>query len=135
MKNNQIKAIVICLVLLGVITIFAGGSVLLDLFDMRKREGNYVPFVVWTNFACGFIYLVAAYGIQRKQRWAAHLLFLAFALLLLVFVELIFHIQRGGLYEVKTIYAMSFRTAATLVFALLSYTLLKKNKNNNSGEG
>ena len=71
MKNNQIKAIVICLVLLGVITIFAGGSVLLDLFDMRKREGNYVPFVVWTNFACGFIYLVAAYGIQRKQRWAA----------------------------------------------------------------
>ena len=61
--------------------------------------------------------------------------FLAFALLLLVFVELIFHIQRGGLYEAKTIYAMSFRTAATLVFALLSYALLKKNKNNNSGEG
>lgn len=135
MKNYQTKTLVICLALFGAITIFAGGSVLLDLFDMRKREGNYVPFVVWTNFICGFIYLVAAYGIYKMQRWAAYLLFLAAAILLLVFVEFIIHIQRGGLYEVKTVYAMSFRISATLMLAILTYLLLvKKDRNNPPGE-
>lgn len=122
---------VICLALLGILTIFAGGSVLFDLFDMRKREGNYILYIVWANFICGFIYLIAAYGIFKEKRWAAYLLFLASALLLLVFAELIIHISRGGLYETKTVYAMSFRTAATIFFSIISYLVLVNNKPKN----
>lgn len=133
MRKYQTRAIVICLALLGMLTVFAGGSVLFDLLDMRKREGNYILYIVWANFICGFIYLIAAYGILKKQRWAAYLLFLASALLLLVFSELIIHINRGGLYETKTVYAMSFRTAATILFSILSYLILVKKAIKTSG--
>lgn len=116
----------IVLVVFGMLTVFMGSSVLLDLFGIREKEGNYVPFVVWANVICGFLYLIAANGLFRKKIWAVHLLFIATGILLLTFAGLYIHIRTGGIYELKTVYAMTFRTVITLVLAVVSMKLMNK---------
>jgi len=98
----------------GLLTIFAGGSVILDLFGMRELEGNYVPFVVWANFLCGFLYLIASYGFFRRKRWTAALMKFAFWILIAAVIVLLFWIWNGELYENKTIVALSFRILVTV---------------------
>ncbi len=50
--GKKIIRYVLAAVLIGFggLTLFLSGSVILDLFDMRTKEGNYVDFVVWANF-------------------------------------------------------------------------------------
>ncbi len=116
----------ISLTLFGLLTIFMGGAVLFDLFGIRAKEGNYVLFVVWVNWICGFLYLLTAYGFFKQKKWTVKLLFNIFFLLDITFAAFIFHILNGGLYETKTIYAMSFRTLITLAFALVAFFTISR---------
>jgi hypothetical protein len=73
--------------------------------------GDYVPYIVWFNFLAGFAYVAAAAGLWRGRRWAA---FMALALALLnalFFAALGGHIAAGAAYEVRTVAAMTLRTA------------------------
>lgn len=116
------------LTLFGLLTIFMGGSVIFDLFGIRAIEGNYVLFVVWANFICGFLYVISAYGLLKNIRWAAPLLGLAFIILLAAFAGLLIHIYNGGIYEKKTVGAMTFRTIITLLLYFGARYALKKEK-------
>lgn len=121
MKTRILTIAGIILTLFGLITIFMAGSVIFDLFGIRAKEGNYVPFVVWANFICGFIYVLAAYGFFSIKTWTVFPLIIALAILIVAFGGLLIHINSGGLHETKTVAAMLFRTAVTLAFTLLAY--------------
>ena len=112
----------------GMLTLFLSSSVILDLFNVRAREGNYVLFVVWSNFISSILYLVAVYGLIKQNSWTAGILSISVVILIAAFVGLNIHIENGGLYEVKTVNAMIFRMAITIAFTLSSYLITKKRK-------
>ena len=110
----------------GLITLFLSTSVIFDLFDIRAKEGNYVLFVVWSNFISSFIYLISVYGLLSSKNWTFRALGLATLILTIAFVGFLFYIQSGGIHETKTISAMVFRIFLTLGFTLFAYFTINK---------
>lgn len=128
MKKLLPKIIAIIIAAFALLTLFLSSSVILNLFGIRAMEGNYVLFVVWANFISSILYLFAAYGFIRAKKWTVSLLGLSAIILVLAFLGLIIHINSDGLYESKTIAAMVFRITLTLIFTVLAYFLISKNK-------
>ena len=114
------------LLIFGAVTVFVSSAVLFDFFRIRAREGNFIPFIVWTNWLCGFLYLVTAYGIYRQKKWTLYGLVTALVLLVTATAVLIIHIKNGGLYEMKTLGAIAFRTALTALFTVLTPKFIKR---------
>ena len=112
----------------ALLTLFMSGSVIFDLFGIRAKEGNYVLFIVWTNFICGIIYLIAAYNWSKLKNFTYKILSSATVLLIISYTSLFIHINNGGLYEEKTVRAMLFRIVITLIFALISYFTLPRSR-------
>lgn len=112
----------------GMLTLFLSTSVIFDLFGIRAKEGNYVLFVVWSNFISSILYLFAAYGFIKNKKWTTSLLGISTLFLITAFVGLKIHINSGGIYETKTIGAMIFRICVTLVFAIIAYFTITKKK-------
>lgn len=127
MKKFLRYSLAIILTAFGLLTLFMTSSVILDLFGIRAKEGNYVLFVVWTNFFCGLIYVIAAVGCIKRKIWTTRILSLSAILVSLSFLGLIIYIWRGGIYETETIRAMTFRLVLTLLFILTSYFTINKN--------
>jgi hypothetical protein len=126
MKKVFRISVSVVLALFGLITLFLSSSVIFDLFGVRAKEGNYVLFVVWANFLSSILYLFAAYGFIKTQKWTTPLLGISTILLITAFIALIIHINSGGIYENKTIGAMIFRITLTMVFAILAYFTISK---------
>lgn len=124
-KNTLRKLVVGFLLFFGTLTLFVGTSVLLNMFGIREREGNYIPFVVIANMACAVLYIAAAAGIWKRKKWSTTLLFLAMGVLIATSVGIYFHIQSGAPYEQHMIKAMTFRTLITAVIAVVSVYLTK----------
>ena len=126
-KNRTLKNIIAgILIAFALLTIFMSSSVLFDWFGIRAKEGNFVPFIVKTNLTMGIVYLVAAYGFLKSKSWAFWLMLSAALFLLFAFAAFYIHIHAGGLYESKTIGAMAFRIAFTLIIAGLIYRTTNK---------
>ena len=117
--------LLVFLILFGLVTIFVSSSVLFDWFGMREKEGNYVPLVVWANFLCGILYLIAAFGILLDKSWVRIPLVTSLIVLVLAYMNLFTHITTGGLYETKTIFAMAFRFGITALFLFTTIKILK----------
>lgn len=121
-------ALAAILIAFGALTLFLSSAVILDLFGMRAKEGNYVNFVVWANFIASLAYLLAALGLlRRKTIGPGRLLLFATVMLIVTAVGLAFHISGGGIHEQHTIGALVFRTSLTAVFFLVAYWLGKQN--------
>ena len=105
----------------GLLTIKSGGSVLFVDGIAREEAGNYVPFVLWFNFLAGFAYLLAAAGLFMRKNWAAWISIFIAVSTIVVFVLLGLHILNDGLYEVRTVVAMSLRTAVWTLIATFAY--------------
>ena len=112
----------------GLLTLFLSSSVIFDLFGIRAKEGNYVLFIVWSNFISSILYLISSYGFIASKNWTAKLLGISAIILITAFAGLLIHINTGGIYETKTIGAMIFRISVTLVFATLAYLTITKKK-------
>lgn len=112
----------------GLLTLFLSTSVIFDLFDIRSKEGNYVLFVVWSNFISSILYLFAAYGFVTSKKWTVKLLGVSTLILIAALIGLFYHINSGGNYETKTIGAMIFRISLTLAFAIIAYFSITKKK-------
>ena len=128
MKKTLRYLIAIVLAAFGLLTLFLSSSVIFDLFGIRAKEGNYVLFVVWANFLSSIIYLFAAYGFIKTQKWTTQFLGISAILLIVAFIGLFIHIYLGGIYETKTIGAMIFRITLTLIFMTMAYFTISKNK-------
>jgi hypothetical protein len=113
----------------GVLTLFLSTSVIFDLFGIRAKEGNYVLFVVWSNFISSILYLFAAYGFIKNKKWTVTLLGISTLILIAAFIGLKIHTSSGGFYETKTIGAMIFRISITLVFTIIAFFTINKQLN------
>lgn len=129
MRATVLKISAILLTLFALITLFMSGSVIFDLFGIREMEGNYVLFIVISNFICGFLYLLAAYGLFFERRWATWVLLFAASILIISFGGLIWHISSEGIYEQQTVKVMLFRIAVTVVFVGMSWRFISTEKN------
>jgi hypothetical protein len=118
--------LLIFLIIFGGVTLFMSSSVLFDWFGIREKEGHFIPFVVWTNWICGMLYLIAAFGILRNQSWAKLLLIISLVILILAYIGLFIQINNNVPYETKTIGAMTFRIAVTALFIFLTNKIDKK---------
>lgn len=112
--------------ILGAVSVFMTLSIILNLFGIREKEGNFVWFIVYTNLVCGILYLFAAHQLWKNEKRSILTLFVATVLLLLVFSIFLIYIYKGGVHETQTIYAMLLRTAFTLIMAELGFYSYKR---------
>lgn len=126
MKKLIVYLVIAVLAGFGLLTLFLSTSVIFDLFDIRAKEGNYVLFVVWSNFISSFLYLISVYGLIASKKWTFKTLALSAGILILAFIGLLLYIQSGGIYENKTVGAMAFRIALTFAFTLFAYFTINK---------
>lgn len=122
--KTTLKISAILLTFFALITLFMSGSVIFDLFGIRAKEGNYVLFIVVSNFISGFLYLISAYGMFFQKKWTTRLLVFITTILLLSFAGLLWHINGGGIYEQQTIKAMLFRIGITILFTGISWRFM-----------
>ncbi|MDZ4205187.1 MAG: hypothetical protein U1C46_10265 [Bacteroidales bacterium] len=126
MKKHTLKIAAALIALLGLMTVFMSGSVIFDIFGIRAKEGNYVPFIVIANFVSSFLYLFAAYGFFFKKKWTTQLLTITMGILIISFIGLLWHISAGGIFETKTVNAMVLRIVITLIFTGVSWFFIYK---------
>ena len=94
----------------------------------RTAAGDYVAFVVWFNFLAGFVYIIAGAGLAFRQPWAVRLAFLIASATLIVFVAFGVHVAAGGAFEMRTVGAMTVRSAVWLAIATIGWRILRKNQ-------
>jgi len=128
MKKYFLYASAIVLFLFASLTFFLSSSVIFDLFGIREKEGNYVLLVVIANFICSLLYYTAVYGFFKRKIWTFKVLLISAVILVLAYAGLLYHINAGGLYEVKTLSALKFRFTVTLIFSVIAYFLINKQK-------
>ncbi|HET9716252.1 MAG TPA: hypothetical protein VFP60_08715 [Pseudolabrys sp.] len=104
----------------GLVTIAVGGTTLFGPAERRAAAGNIVPFVLWFNFIAGFAYVAAGVGLFLWRRWAANLSAAIAITTVTVFAALAAHILLGGLFELRTIGAMTVRSLIWVVIAVLA---------------
>lgn len=129
MKKLLSYSVATVLSVFGLLTLFLSSSVIFDLFGIREKEGNYVLFVVISNFIASTLYLFAAYGFLKNKIFTAKILYASAAILIAAFAGLLVHINAGGIYETKTVGAMIFRISLTCLFAAAAYFLINKKRN------
>lgn len=120
-RTIGIWVMTIIAVIFGLLTIKSGGAVLFIDGADREAAGNYVPFVLWFNFIAGFAYLLAGTGIFMQKRWAAWLAIFVFTATIIVFALFGLHIFNQGLYENRTLAAMTLRTVIWALIAMFAY--------------
>lgn len=113
-KNVQIALLFL---VFGIMTLISGGRSLFTEAGVASR-GNIVPVVLWFNFIAGFFYLMAGISTFRLKVCVKKLAIVLAVLNTIVLLYLANHIYQGGLYENKTVVAMSFRTVFWIFFAV-----------------
>ena len=116
------------LIVFGLVSLLMTTSIIFDLFDMRAKEGNFILFVVWANFACSIIYLIAGVCFILNKKITTFFLAVASIILIITFAELFYHINKGIAYETKTVAAMTFRTLITISMLMYSMKVFKTKK-------
>ncbi len=123
-RGFPIWAISLIAVGFGLLTIKEGGAHLFGGEAARATADNYVPFVLWFNFAAGFAYVAAGAGLWMQQRWAVWLAVAITAATALTFAAFGMHVYSGGAYEQRTVAAMCLRTLVWLVIAAIAWRRL-----------
>ncbi len=104
----------------GLLTIYSGGQVIFGGAAAREAAGNYLPFVVWFNFIAGFAYVAASIGVLTAQRWAPRLALIIAAATIVVFLAFGALALLGLPFEMRTVGAMTLRTAVWVGIAWLA---------------
>ena len=115
-----LRASAIVTVVFGLLTIKSGGSVLFGDGSAARAAGNYVGFIVWFNFIAGFAYVAAGIGLWLKRRWAAWLALGLAATTVAAFAIFGLHVASGGAFEMRTVWAMTLRSAIWISIGLLA---------------
>lgn len=124
MKSEQsigLWIISIIAVVFGLLTIKSGGSVLFIDGVAQQEAGDYVPFVLWFNFLAGFAYLFAGAGLLIKKHWSVWLSIFIVVATIVIFVLFGLHILYDGMYENRTVAAMSLRTVVWGLISIFAY--------------
>lgn len=122
----SLKAAAAVGIVFGLLTILSGGNALFGDAAARQAAGNAVPFVLWFNFAAGFAYVAAGAGLLFRRRlglWLSVFILLATAL---VFAAFAVHVQRGGLYEMRTVGALILRLCVWGVISIVAWRTVRR---------
>ena len=127
--NPSISFILVAVIAItfGVLTIMSGGEVIFLDGIARAQAGNYANFVVWFNFLAGFLYVITGLGIFFKKHWSILLSRTIAMMTVLIFIILGLYILNDGLYETRTLIAMSLRTSVWMMIALFTYKQIRYN--------
>ena len=123
-RTTSARALGLPLLILGVMTLVEGGKVVTGNEAAVLAAGDYVPFVVWTNFLAGPFYVLAGLGLMSGRAQGgrlAQVLALVTAGLGLAFIA---HVLSGGAYETRTAVALTVRTVALGLLGTLGHWLL-----------
>ncbi len=118
-KNIVVKIAAVVAILFGIITVKAGGATLF-IEEVRLVAGDYVPFVLWSNFILGFAYIIAGVGLFLGKSWAKTLSLTIAGLTLATYAAFGIHIALGGLFKAKTVKVMIVRSLAWISIAFLA---------------
>ncbi|MDR6758627.1 hypothetical protein J2Y48_003935 [Mycoplana sp. BE70] len=94
-------------VIFGLVTVLSGGRALFGDANM----GAVVPFVLWFNCVAGFVYVLTGFALWRGAGWAFALSIGVAVATALAFAAFLWHVWRGGPYELRTAVAMVLRFA------------------------
>lgn len=120
-----VRILAVIAVLFGVLTVFSGGMALFGPEQARARLGDVVPFVLWFNFLAGFVYVAAGLGLFQHRSWGVGLAVALAVATLVVFAIFGIHVATGGAYEMRTVAAMTLRSAFWVTLALVAMRKLK----------
>ena len=123
-KSTLIRIFAIFMLVIGILTLKAGGSVIL-IGTSRIAAGNYVPYVLWFNFIIGFFHIIVAVGLWFEISSSYRLPLLILLAYIVVDIFFAYHIFTGGLYELKTVVAMSFRNLTWIGATIIAYKKLQ----------
>lgn len=118
--RSVIVAAVVAIVF-GLVTIISGGRALFGGAEM----GAVVPFVLWFNFAAGFAYVVAGFGLWYRASWAVGLSLLIAVATAAVFATFLWQVWTGTAYEARTMGAMGLRLA---VWVMISFVAIRRGR-------
>lgn len=124
-RGALLTIVSIVAVVFGLATIRAGGLVLIGNEAARQSAGDYVPFVLWFNFLAGFLYVAAGIGLWLRRRWAVWLAAVIAAGTLVVYASFGIHIANGGLWERRTLAALTLRSTVWVVIAAIAWRRLR----------
>lgn len=126
-KRSRIQVVAaVVAVVFGLATIYSGASVLFGSEQAQRAAGHVVQFVLWFNFLTGFVYVTAGVGLWRARRWGFWLsagLTLALAIVFALFME---HVDAGGLFEMRTLYALVFRFTVWCLITIVAYRVARR---------
>ncbi len=114
------KSIGIFAILFGLGSLMSGGGAIFGGEATKSLAGNVVPFVVWFNFLGGVAYIVAGAGIYAARGWATPLSAAIAAASLVVLGLFGLKVLSGAAYEMRTVWAMSFRCVVWLGIAFVA---------------
>lgn len=115
-RGPWVTGAAIVAVVFGILTIFSGGRTLAGLVDM----GAVVPFVLWFNFLAGFAYVAAGLFLWTRNRWALPVSVLVLGSTLAVFAAFGVHAATGGAFEMRTLGAMTLRSAVWVAITFIA---------------
>ncbi len=127
-NNNQsvlLRVLGIAAILFGIMTLKSGGATLFIDGATREASGNFVPFVVWSNFLMGFTYIIAGIGIWLNQNWTKVLTIGIVTVTVLTFIVFGIHIWMDGVFEIKTVKVMTIRS---LFWIFVSLSIMRTTK-------
>ncbi|WP_186400411.1 hypothetical protein [Stappia sp. P2PMeth1] len=119
-SNLATKVLAGIALLFGIATLVSGGNALFDLYRTETSTAKIVPFVLHFNFAAGFAYIATGAGLMLKRGWAPISALAIAAATAIVFLGLVGWILAGNAYEMRTVVAMSLRTAFWSSLAIIS---------------
>ena len=128
-KSPGLQSVVAILaVLFGLVTIFAGGRVLLG------SDPGYIvfkPLLVY-NTVMGIVYVVVGFLMWRDLATGKKASGIVFTLNLIVLIGIVWVFRTGGGVATDSLKAMTFRTVVWLGFYLVLVWLNKRNRNDYS---
>ena len=115
-----VNAMAIAAIVFGALTVLSGGRGLFGSAEARAAFGRTVPFVLWFNFLAGFVYIIAGAGLLLHRRWAVSLSILIAISTSLIFAAFGFHVIQGGVFEMRTVGALTLRVLFWVAVAIVA---------------
>jgi len=103
----------------GIMTLVEGGHTLFGGPEVYAAAGKVVPWVLYFNFAAGFVYIATGALSIAKKSYAKPLAIGLAVANAVVFAALLIHVFAGEPYETRTVMAMTLRTAFWMVQAFV----------------
>lgn len=123
MKNKKplwLTTLSIFTIVFGIVTIFAGGNALFT-ESGKLAAGKIIPLILWYNFIAGFFYIMAGFAMFKQKSIAIRLSMLLANSAFAIYFALLMHIFDGKEYEMRTLYAMTFRTFYWIAIAIITF--------------